>query len=278
MKVMIHEKSARQTHPGPEEGNAEATAASQGIYKPGCEMLRFAAGIDKLDTPDEVLDRLHQVAFKTYKVSVLGAMLLPARWGDWSGIELGKTVFLHKSAPKDWWGEWRELSQCHPGPGITLAHVALAPFTHTELMQKLEPLGIDRWPIELALKHGMRDGLTCPVGGRWVVTYWSPRVLSNRLSEEARVVLFMGATFAAIRLQRLVGPQVGRIGKGAALTARELAVLRQLSMGHHMRQVAGLLELGEETVRSHLKKAEAKLGVHDRTHAVAHAIRQHLIP
>jgi hypothetical protein len=165
MKVMVHEKSARQTHPGPEEGNAEATAASQGIYKPGCEMLRFAAGIDKLDTPDEVLDRLHQVAFKTYKVSVLGAMLLPARWGDWSDIELGKTVFLHKSAPKDWWGEWRELSQCHPGPGITLAHVALAPFTHTELMQKLEPLGIDRWPIELALKHGMRDGLTCPVGG-----------------------------------------------------------------------------------------------------------------
>ena len=74
----------------------------------------------------------------------------------------------------------------------------------------------------------------------------------------------MGATFAAIRLQRLVGPQVGRIGKGAALTARELAVLRLLSMGHHVRQVAGLLELGEETVRSHLKKAEAKLGVHDR--------------
>ena len=46
-------------------------------------------------------------------------------------------------------------------------------------------------------------------------------------------MLFMGATFAAIRLQRLIGPQVGRIGKGAALTARELAVLRQLSMGHH---------------------------------------------
>jgi DNA-binding CsgD family transcriptional regulator len=103
-------------------------------------------------------------------------------------------------------------------------------------------------------------------------------VLSNRLSEEARVVLFMGATFAAIRLQRLVGPQVGWIGKGAGLTARELAVLRLLSMGHHTRQVAGLLELGEETVRSHLKKAQAKLGVHDRTHAVAHAVRQHLIP
>ena len=44
------------------------------------------------------------------------------------------------------------------------------------------------------------------------------------------------------------------------------------------REAAKLLNLGEETVRSHLKKAESKLGVHDRTHAVAQAIRQHLIP
>jgi LuxR family quorum sensing-dependent transcriptional regulator len=36
--------------------------------------------------------------------------------------------------------------------------------------------------------------------------------------------------------------------------------------------------LGEETVRSHLKKAQTKLGVKDRTHAVAEAMRQHLIP
>ena len=191
---------------------------------------------------------------------------------------MGKTVFLHKSAPKGWWEEWRELSQRHPGPGIMLAKVSMAPFTQSELMQKLEPLGIDRWSIELALKYGIRDGLTCPVGGRWVVTYWSRHVLSKSLSDDARVLLFMGATFAAIRLQKIVGSQVGRIGKGTVLTARELSVLRLISMGHHIRQVAGLLELGEETVRSHLKKAEAKLGVYDRCHAVAQAIRQHLIP
>ena len=88
----------------------------------------------------------------------------------------------------------------------------------------------------------------------------------------------MGATFAAIRLQKLVGPQVARIGKGAALTARELAVLRLLWIGRLMREAAAQLELGEETVRSHLKKAETKLGVRDRTHAVAQAIREHLIP
>ena len=43
-------------------------------------------------------------------------------------------------------------------------------------------------------------------------------------------------------------------------------------------EIAAHLGLGEETVRSHMKKAQRKLGVTDRTHAVADAIRQRLIP
>ena len=55
-------------------------------------------------------------------------------------------------------------------------------------------------------------------------------------------------------------------------------MLRLLSNGKRVREIASLLDLGEETVRSHLKNAEVKLGVHDRSHAVAQAICQHLIP
>jgi LuxR family quorum sensing-dependent transcriptional regulator len=124
----------------------------------------------------------------------------------------------------------------------------------------------------------MRDGLTCPVGARWVVAYWSRRVLSNILAQKVRVLLFMGANFAAVRLQQLVGAQDERVGERASLTPRELAVLRALSVGKRTKETAEHLELGEETVRTHVKHAEAKLGVHDRAHAVAHAIRLHLIP
>jgi DNA-binding CsgD family transcriptional regulator len=248
----------------------------QDVLKLGSEMLQFTSSIKKLDAPDEVLNGLHKVASQSTPLNVLGAALFPVRCGDWSSLEKGKTVFLHNSVPEGWWDEHIELSRKHTGFGFMFAQLSLAPFTMSELMRTLEPLGVDRWPFELALKYGMRDRLNCPVGGRWVVTFWSRKVLS--LSEEARAILFMGATFAAMRLQKLVGPQVGRIGKGVALTARELAVLRLLSIGHPMREVATLLELGEETVRSHLKKAQAKLGVHDRTHAVAQAIRQRLIP
>jgi DNA-binding CsgD family transcriptional regulator len=161
---------------------------------------------------------------------------------------------------------------------MLFAQLSLAPFTMSELMRMLEPLAIDRWPFELAFKYGMRDRFNCPVGGRWVVSFWSRSVLSQRLSEEDRAIIFMGAAFAAIRLQKIVEVHVSRIGKGVALTPRELAVLRLLSVGHQVRDAAQLLGLGEETVRSHLKKAEAKLGVRSRTHAVAQAIRRRLIP
>ena len=251
---------------------------SEDVAKLGEDMLEFTSSVDRLETPDEVLNHLHQVTIGACQLNVLGASLFPLQWGDLGSVEKGKTVFLHKSVPDGWWEEHCELSRAHPGPGLMFAQLSLSTFTMSELMRMLEPLAVDRWSFELALKYGMRDSLNCPVGGRWVVTYWSRNVLTQRLSEGARAHLFMGATFAAIRLQKLVGVQVGRIGKGAVLTPRELAVLRMLAAGHQMKDTAKLLELGEETIRSHLKKAQAKLGVRTRTHAVAQAIRRRLIP
>ena len=45
----------------------------------------------------------------------------------------------------------------------------------------------------------------------------------------------------------------------ASLTPRELSVLRWLSLGHRIAEVGEDLGLGEETVRSHIKKAQVKL-------------------
>jgi LuxR family quorum sensing-dependent transcriptional regulator len=124
----------------------------------------------------------------------------------------------------------------------------------------------------------MRDGLTCPVGGRWVVTFWSRKELSNVVTQPLRIVIYAATSFAAIRLEQLVGPDPSIFGQHDHLTPRELAVLRLVSTGAQSREVAEALGLGEETVRSHLKKAQSKLGVRNRTQAVAEALRQHLIP
>jgi DNA-binding CsgD family transcriptional regulator len=61
------------------------------------------------------------------------------------------------------------------------------------------------------------------------------------------------------------------------LTPRELAVLRLFSFGNTVAESARLLGLGEETVRTHAKAAQTKLGARNRAHAVAEAIRQHLL-
>jgi len=86
------------------------------------------------------------------------------------------------------------------------------------------------------------------------------------------------SSLAALRLEHLGGPDVDRIGSSPRLTPRELAVSRMVSMGHQSADIAQALGLGEETVRSHLKKAQVKLGVHNRTHAACDALRQNLIP
>src|SRR5262249_2856288 len=158
------------------------------------------------------------------------------------------------------------------------AQCAGGALTWTEVRRLFDPIGVDRWVYDLALKHGIRDGLTCPVGGRWVVMFWSGRVLSNVLTQPDRIMIFAAANFAALRLEQLSGPDTDRIGTHTRLTNRELAVLRSLSTGGQTRDIAEPLGLGEETIRTHLKKAEAKLGVRNRTHAACDALRKNLIP
>jgi DNA-binding CsgD family transcriptional regulator len=145
-------------------------------------------------------------------------------------------------------------------------------------MKMLEPIGIDRWPYELALKYCIRDALTCCVGQRWLVAYWSRQVLSNVLTQPLRIILIAAAGFAALRLEQVIGEDPRRVGNRPPITPRELAVLRLVSLGKGTIEIAKLLGIGEETVRSHLKKVQAKLGVCNRAHAAAEAVRQQLIP
>jgi LuxR family quorum sensing-dependent transcriptional regulator len=97
--------------------------------------------------------------------------------------------------------------------------------------------------------------------------------LAMTSQQQARGLLYMAASAAAIRLERLVGSDVKRAGSNAGLTPREQAVLRQASIGQTLRETAQAFGVGEETVRSHFKKAQAKLGTRNRTHTVAEAMR-----
>jgi len=61
------------------------------------------------------------------------------------------------------------------------------------------------------------------------------------------------------------------------LTQRERDVLRMLADGHSNEEIGKALFISPETVRTHVRKAMAKLDADTRTEAVATAIRQSLI-
>ncbi len=54
----------------------------------------------------------------------------------------------------------------------------------------------------------------------------------------------------------------------ASLSGREAEVLRQLAQGHNNQEIARLMHLGVETVKTHISSILAKLNVRDRTQAV----------
>jgi two-component system, NarL family, response regulator LiaR len=78
---------------------------------------------------------------------------------------------------------------------------------------------------------------------------------------------------AAARLMREVrapyNPQV--------LTERETDVLRLLAQGQSNKEIAGGLNIGEKTVKTHVSSILRKLGVPSRTQAVLHAVRIGLV-
>ena len=241
-------------------------------------LIGYAGRVEEFRTPTEVLDDLSANTASGLSLSVLGAVRLPLKSNDWESIQLGKSLFLHRDVPKGWWEEYDAVAQGKFRPQLFLARSSMASYTWTEVKRMFQPIGIDQWVYELALKYGMRDGFSCPIAGRWVVVFWSRRDLSKVWTQQARIVLFAAASFAALRLEQLACLDVDRIGSRAHLPPRELAVLRLVSMGGQSREVAEALGLGEETIFSHLKKAQDKLGASNRFHAIAVALRQNLIP
>ena len=63
-------------------------------------------------------------------------------------------------------------------------------------------------------------------------------------------------------------------GVRQGLTQRESEILSYVVNGLSNRGIAGKLVIGEETVKSHLRSIYRKLGVNDRTGAVATALRE----
>jgi DNA-binding NarL/FixJ family response regulator len=85
------------------------------------------------------------------------------------------------------------------------------------------------------------------------------------------------AVAAAAAQESYVDSSVPPKGSRGKLTRRQREILQLLADGESTTVAARELDLSEETVKTHIKTALARLGARNRTHAVAIALRESLV-
>jgi len=150
-----------------------------------------------------------------------------------------------------------------------------------------------RMPRVSGIETARRIGRASPGTGVVLYTAYGDRaLLTEAIDAGARGFVLKEAPLAdlvrAVRLVAEGGTYVDPVLAGAlatasvgaqlpTLTQRERDVLRLLADGHSNDEIGKELFISPETVRTHVRKAMAKLEADTRTQAVATALRQSLI-
>ncbi len=104
------------------------------------------------------------------------------------------------------------------------------------------------------------------------VTYLLKDMVADKMIGVIREVAAGGRPIPPVVAQRLTGRMFQ-----TPLTARETEVLRLVARGMRNKEIAGELGISDETVQGHVKNILTKLSVHDRTEAVAVAVRRGIV-
>ena len=163
-------------------------------------------------------------------------------------------------------------------PDVALVDVRMRGTSGLELCSELQRVAPDIKVVLLTVyddEQYLFEGLRAGAAG-----YLTKQILAEELLAQLRrvlagdVVVDSGlagrVALSAARLHR------GEFWPGAALglTRRESEVLELMVHGNGNRAIAARLVLGEETIKTHVRSIYRKLGVSDRSQAVAAALRE----
>jgi DNA-binding NarL/FixJ family response regulator len=147
-------------------------------------------------------------------------------------------------------------------------------------MQGLEVLsemrGLDCPPRVVVLT--VHDDLDLVVGAarRGASGYVLKQTSRDELTKAIRIAAAGGQYFCT-ELVRLLAFGSQTKSSAVPLGERETQVLRLLASGGDNKEIADLLHVSNETVKTHLANIYRKLGAEGRAHAVALALRQRLL-
>ena len=161
-------------------------------------------------------------------------------------------------------------------PDVVLLDLSLGADSGLDLLQKIH----EKWARLPVLVLSMHDesGMAERVLRYGALGYIMKHEATDRLVAAIRKVskgeVFLSEAMSSLLLKQLSGrPAPGERPAVAALSNRELEVLRLLGQGRGTREIANLLKLSVKTVETHRTKLKDKLGVRSATELVAYAGR-----
>lgn len=237
------------------------------------DFAAFAIELRETATSAAIMDRLvQQSAAMGFPIIALGTLPAPEYpYPD---------DFVLSNWSEAWVAEYFESGFGPHDPVRLAAGVMSEPFTITEVRRGIagfmpSPEGLAM--LAAARKHGCTEGLIVPVFGahgyRGLVCFFGDRAEPD---PRERVMLHHIALHAHRRLLELHVRD--RLTHGpAALSPREVAVLRAARNGHRDGVIAEHLGVSVRTVRFHFENARRKLGTTSRAEALARAMNLYLI-
>jgi DNA-binding NarL/FixJ family response regulator len=155
-------------------------------------------------------------------------------------------------------------------PDITLMDLRMPDMGGVEAIRSIRAEFPSAKIIVLSTYQGDEDIFRALEAG--AVTYLLKDTLAEKMVEIIREVAGGGRPILPEVAQRMTERMFQ-----AALTNREIEVLQLVARGMRNKEIAAELKISEETVQGHVKNILAKLSVHDRTEAVAVAIRRGIV-
>ncbi|MGI5149801.1 response regulator [Plantactinospora sp. CA-294935] len=167
------------------------------------------------------------------------------------------------------------------GPDVVLMDIRMPVLDGIEATRRLA--GVEGAPPVLALTTFGDDEVLWGVIEAGAAGFVLKDAPAAELVGAIRVTARGGSWFdpqVAARVLALVrGRRAGRPASSvAALTGRELEVLRLVASGANNVEIAGTLHLSERTVKGHVSAIFLKLGVRDRAGAIVRAYDAGIVP
>jgi two-component system NarL family response regulator len=155
-------------------------------------------------------------------------------------------------------------------PDVTLTDLRMPDMGGVEAIRQIRAEFPSAKIVVLSTYQGDEDIYRALEAG--AVTYLLKDMLAEKMMGVIREVAAGGRPILPEVAQRMTD----RLFK-TPLTNREMEVLQLVAKGKRNKEIAGDLKISEETVQGHMKNILAKLSVHDRTEAVAVAVRRGIV-